>query len=173
MYFPLGGNCKGWLRTAFNLIVVWIFTGIWHGITLNFLIWAGVICLIIMIEKFVLSHVKWLYMIIGRINVLVIIPVTWVIFAIHSFKDLRLYLLRLFPIWDISIAVNGNDYIKCLKSYWPFLALGLFFTMPFVTNIYKKHKDNFLIVLGLFGLFWVAIFSLANSSGNPFMYLRF
>ena len=173
VYFPLGGNRKGWIHTAFNLMVVWLFTGLWHGVTINFLIWAGAICLIIMIEKFILSHVKWLYMIIGRINVLVLIPVTWVIFAIHSFKDLKIYLLRLFPVWDVSIAVNSSDYIKCAKTYWPFLALGLFFVMPFVTSFYKKHKDNVFVVLGLFGLFWVAIFSLANSSGNPFMYLRF
>jgi alginate O-acetyltransferase complex protein AlgI len=79
----------------------------------------------------------------------------------------------MFPIWDISVAVNGNDYIKAFKSYWPFLALGLFFAMPFVSSFYKKHKDNFIVVLGLFAMFWIAIFSLANSSGNPFMYLRF
>jgi len=45
--------------------------------------------------------------------------------------------------------------------------------LPFVSSIYKKHKDSILITLILFVMFWVTIFSLANSSGNPFMYLRF
>ena len=41
VYIPLGGNRKGNLRTILNLAVVWLLTGLWHGITPNFLIWSG------------------------------------------------------------------------------------------------------------------------------------
>ena len=40
IYIPLGGNRKGEARTCLNLFIVFFLTGIWHGSTLNFLIWG-------------------------------------------------------------------------------------------------------------------------------------
>ena len=173
VYFPLGGNRKGKLRTVFNLFVVWTLTGLWHGQTYNFWIWAGIIFLIITIEKFILSRFEKLFMVVGRINVMVIIPITWVVFAIHSMKYLRLYMLRLFPVIDISVAVNSNDYLYMLEDYWIYLVLAIIFTIPALTGFYKKHKNNVFTILVIFAMFWISIFSLSNSAGNPFMYLRF
>jgi alginate O-acetyltransferase complex protein AlgI len=55
VYIPLGGNRKGNLRTILNLAVVWLLTGLWHGITPNYLIWSGVLFLLIVWEKFVVD----------------------------------------------------------------------------------------------------------------------
>jgi alginate O-acetyltransferase complex protein AlgI len=41
LYFPLGGNRKGNLRTYLNLILTMILCGLWHGVTWNFLIWGA------------------------------------------------------------------------------------------------------------------------------------
>ena len=173
VYFPLGGNRKGKLRTVFNIFVVWAFTGIWHGLTFNFWIWAGILFVIIVLEKFLLGRFKKLFKVRGRFNVLVIIPITWVVFAIHSLKYLRIYLLRMFPVIDISVAVNKNDYLFMLEDYWLYLVLAVIFTIPALTGFYKKHKNNVFTILVIFAMFWISIFSLANSAGNPFMYLRF
>ena len=118
--------------------MVWLCTGLWHGFTYNFLIWAGAICLVIMVEKFLLSKNELLIKVLGRFNVWVIIPITWVAFAIRSFKNLRVYLLRMFPVIDVGIAVNHSDYIKILKNYGVYLGLGLLLTLPIVTTLYKK-----------------------------------
>ena len=173
VYFPLGGSRKGKGRTAINIFIVWLLTGIWHGYTANFFVWAMSICVIILFEKFVLSRSPKLLAIIGHINVLVIIPITWVVFAIHSLSSLRVYLLRMFPVIDVSVAVNKNDIYYYLSDYWLYLLLGIVFTIPALTGFYKKHKDNILVVLCIFVMFFISIFSLSNSAGNPFMYLRF
>lgn len=173
VYFPLGGSRKGKGRTAINIFIVWILTGIWHGYTANFFVWSMSICIIILFEKFVLSRSPKLLAIIGHINVLVIIPITWVVFAIHSLSSLRVYLLRMFPVIDVSVAVNDNDIYYYLSDYWLYLLLGIVFTIPALTGFYKKHKDNILVVLCIFVMFFISIFSLSNSAGNPFMYLRF
>ena len=52
MYIPLGGNRKGTLRHAFNLLAVWILTGIWHGAAWNFLLWGLWFFCLLILEKF-------------------------------------------------------------------------------------------------------------------------
>ena len=40
LYIPLGGNRKGKLRKYFNLIVVFLVSGLWHGAELSFVLWG-------------------------------------------------------------------------------------------------------------------------------------
>ena len=40
VYIPLGGNRKGNVRTYINIMLVMIISGLWHGSTINFLIWG-------------------------------------------------------------------------------------------------------------------------------------
>ncbi len=42
LYIPLGGNRKGGWRTYFNLTVVMLLGGLWHGASWNFVIWGGI-----------------------------------------------------------------------------------------------------------------------------------
>ena len=51
MYIPLGGSKKGEGRTYLNLLVVWLFTGLWHGSTLNFLLWGLFLFALISLER--------------------------------------------------------------------------------------------------------------------------
>ena len=40
VYIPLGGNRKGKMRTYINIMLVMIVSGLWHGSTVNFLLWG-------------------------------------------------------------------------------------------------------------------------------------
>ncbi|MGC3979110.1 MAG: MBOAT family O-acyltransferase [Paludibacteraceae bacterium] len=41
LYIPLGGNRKGAKRTAINVMIVFLLSGLWHGASWNFVIWGG------------------------------------------------------------------------------------------------------------------------------------
>ena len=41
IYISLGGNRKGKIRQYFNLILTMLLGGLWHGASLNFIIWGG------------------------------------------------------------------------------------------------------------------------------------
>lgn len=40
LYIPLGGNRKGRVRTEINKLIVFFFTGMWHGASWNFIVWG-------------------------------------------------------------------------------------------------------------------------------------
>lgn len=41
VYIPLGGNRRGRLRTYFNILIVFLISGIWHGANWTFILWGG------------------------------------------------------------------------------------------------------------------------------------
>lgn len=42
LYIPLGGSRRGEVRTYFNLAIVMLLGGLWHGASWNFVIWGGI-----------------------------------------------------------------------------------------------------------------------------------
>jgi alginate O-acetyltransferase complex protein AlgI len=41
VYYPLGGNRYGWLRTYRNMFLTMVISGIWHGANWTFVIWGA------------------------------------------------------------------------------------------------------------------------------------
>jgi len=174
IYIPLGGSRVKNIRIIFNLLIVWLVTGFWHGVTVNFILWGLILFVIIVCERFIVSNLPgFLKTAVGRFNVIVLIPLTWVIFAISDVGMLMDYFKRLFPFFGEGIAVNSNDYIKNLGIYGGLLAAGLILLVPHVFKFFEKHRKHFVFTILLFGLFWFSVYSLSNSAGNPFMYFKF
>ncbi len=40
LYIPLGGNRKGTVRKYINLLIVFLASGIWHGVGIHFIVWG-------------------------------------------------------------------------------------------------------------------------------------
>ncbi len=175
IYIPLGGSRKGEGRTVLNLLVVWLITGFWHGVTLNFIIWGLALFLIIVLERLIVFKrlPGSIGKVIGKINVLVLIPLTWVVFAISDFKMLGDYFMRLFPFFGQGIAVNDNDFLKNIGVYWSVLVPGLILLFPKVFETWENHRRNPVFTVLWIVLFWACIYSLSSAAGNPFMYFRF
>ncbi len=173
IYFPMGGSREGKLDTARNLIVVWVLTGLWHGVTLNFLLWAGLLLVMILFEKFLWSSKEKLMAVIGRIHVLIIVPITWVIFALPVTRDLIDYLKRLFPVYGPGVAVNSGDITKLMSMYWPFFVAGFVLLIPGSYGFLEKNRKNRFIRLLTLILFWVCAAFVSTKAGNPFLYFSF
>lgn len=173
IYIPMGGSRAGAGRTFINLFVVWLVTGLWHGLTLNFLIWAGVLFVLIVWEKYVLAHVPALMKVLGRVHVLLFVPLTWMPFALGKLSYLTGYMRCLFPFIDKPTNVYTHDYVTLLDNYLPFILAGLVLLVPQVFDTLKRHHKNPLVALICLTLFWASVYSLAGKAGNPFMYFRF
>lgn len=99
VYIPLGGNRKGMGRQLFNIMVVWILTGLWHGANWNFVLWGIYYGILLMIEKlFLLKWLKKAPAWIGHIYSMFLVVIGWTIFAQTDMSQLGRYLKTMFGI---------------------------------------------------------------------------
>lgn len=173
LYIPLGGNRKGMGRTIFHLFLVWLVTGIWHGATLNFIIWGLVLFALIAGEKLLWGKKLRESRIVGRIYIWFLIPLTWIVFAVDNLKELGVYFTRLFPFWGSADYVNATDFVRYLKNYSPFFLLALLVSIPAADRIYRKYHNGKIFKAAVFAVFVFCIYEVANGLNNPFLYFRF
>lgn len=174
VYIPMGGSRCSKGRLILNLAAVWLLTGIWHGNGINFVLWGIILGAFIILEK--LFYGKYLEKIpvIGNLYVIALIPLTWVVFAVSNLKQLGIYFGRLFPfIGGAGIAVNPQDIVKYAQNYGILFLAGILLCIPAVFGFYEKHKKNVIMILLLAVIFWISVYFLASSAGNPFMYFKF
>ena len=173
VYIPLGGSRNGKARTVLSLTVVWVFTGLWHGASWNFVLWGVVLLCCILLEKFCIGGFLKKHALLSHLYLLFVIPQTWVIFRITRLSDVGAYFSRLFPFFGTHSAVSAQDALKLLSSYWWLLLLAVLFCLPQPRRFYEKHRGSLALDLPLFLLFWVCVYFIATSSGNAFLYSRF
>lgn len=173
LYIPLGGNRKGFLRTVFNLFVVWTLTGIWHGASWNFALWGFTFFVLLAIEKTGLGKKLEKTKVIGHIYVLILLPVTWMIFAIDDSKALVQYLQNMVGIHADTAIVGGEQILRYLKEYWVLLISCIFFATPYPMKWYRKYKKKWYAVLLIAVIFWFSVYEIMVGSNNPFLYFRF
>lgn len=178
VYIPLGGNRQGGLRTVCNLLVVWVITALWHGSTANYLIWGMLLWLLIVMERGLAAlGAERLFRrrglrLIPHLYLWIVIPVTWICFAVTDVPQLQIYLERMFAL-RAGIRVSAGDWLKALKTYGGLLAVGGLSCTPFLKNAFRKWKDSVPLGLLLAVIFWLCVWRLQIEGDNPFMYFRF
>ncbi|MDE6780083.1 MAG: MBOAT family protein [Ruminococcus sp.] len=174
IYIPLGGNRKGKSRQIINTLAVWLFTGLWHGASWNFVLWGLVLFVLIILEKFVIGDFLNEHKFIGHCYMFLIIPVTWLIFAVTDFHELGIYFKRLFPFipQEKGVILDG-DYIKYFRTYWKFFVAGVLFSTEFPQMLYRRFKKSVVCVIFLLAIFWGSVYCMYKGMNDPFMYFRF
>lgn len=173
VYIPLGGSRKGRARTIFNLLVVWGLTGLWHGASWNFVLWGLFLFVILTLEKmFYLKHLER-FRTLGHIYMALLIPLNWMLFAINGIENIKVFILRLFPLNGPSATAYALDYVQYGKQYGPTILIGLILSQPVLSKWYKKHRDKWWMSFILLALFWGAVYYLYLGMDNPFMYFNF
>ena len=171
IYIPLGGNRLGKKRQTFNLLVVWLFTGIWHGSTLNFLLWGLFLFILTSFEK--LINIDRNKSPIAHIYMIPVILISWAFFAIPETNNLFTFFGKLFPFFGTSKAVFPNDYIYYGKQYIVYIIAGIVASTPILEKPWNRIKNTHLGTLILLVIFWLSVFCLSIGMNDPFMYFNF
>ena len=173
VYIPLGGSRRGELCTIFNLLVVWMLTAFWHGAGWNFFCWGGLLWICIVLER-QLGRLKFVHKmkVLPHIYLWLIIPVSWMCFAITDLSQLQVYLDKM--MW-LAPGISGGyeDAWKALSTYGGLLAVSGLACTPAIEKLYDYGKDKILMKILLAAVFWYCVWRLILEGNNPFMYFSF
>ena len=173
VYIPLGGSRRGELCTIFNLLVVWMLTAFWHGAGWNFFCWGGLLWICIVLER-QLGRLKFVHKmkVLPHIYLWLIIPVSWMCFAITDLSQLKVYLDKM--MWLVpGISGGYEDAWKALSTYGGLLAVSGLACTPAIEKLYDYGKDKILMKILLAAVFWYCVWRLILEGNNPFMYFSF
>ena len=173
VYIPLGGSREGKARTYLNLLAVWVLTGLWHGSTLNFLLWGLFLFVLIALERAGWDRVLDKSRVLSRVYMVLMIPLSWLLFAIPSVGRIGVYLGRLFPIVSRGVAVNAGDWLQYGKQYWWLLVLGIVFSTPGPEKLWNRIRSSWLGTVILAVLFWACVYCMSVATNDPFLYFSF
>mgnify|MGYP002587332612 FL=1 len=161
VYIPLGGNRKGLARQIFNILVVWLLTGLWHGASWNFVLWGGYYAALLILEKcWLLKAGEKLPLVLRRMMTMVLVMLGWALFYFEDLGALGAFLGRLFT----AVPSAG------IAFYLPVTALGCLCATPALKRV--KLPDTVRWGLCVM-LLLLCVASLARQSYNPFIYFRF
>jgi alginate O-acetyltransferase complex protein AlgI len=189
LYIPLGGNRCSSTRQYWNLILVFLLCGLWHGASWNFIIWGLWYGLFLVFERMEIGRfLRTAWRPLRHLYALGVIVIGWVLFRADSLSHALQYLHALA---GLNGAGSGQYYLEQYVDNEVVLTLiiGTVAAMPIATFL-KKVGGSFtespsswsravacgisvvhLVVLSL--LFILSCAAVAVGTYNPFIYFKF
>ena len=176
VYIPLGGSRVSKYRLIFNLFVVWLLTGIWHGANWTFVCWGLFYFVLLTFEKLVGFEKKWHFLTpFKHIYVILAFMLGWVLFRAESLIQAKDYIKIMFGMSGNSL-IDINTIKYCSEYIFVFI-FSFLFSMNIFCIIPEKVKQNSIIVLiyhlCLMIAFLIVVSYIAKGSYNPFIYFNF
>lgn len=183
VFYPLERHRFKWFGQQVNILIVFALTGLWHGLTGNFLIWGLFHGLVLVFESNVLGRkLRNLWIPFQHIYTLGVIIVGWVIFRSPTLDFAFDYLRRLAGDMN-GVQVLSFDLTRPLPFIEPTfliaLALGVLMCFPWADWLYAWLKMQsrihpFILRLvsdaGLLFVFLAALASAASAAYRPGIY---
>lgn len=180
LYIPLGGNkVESKKRLYFNLWLVFVLSGFWHGAAWTFIIWGIYHGLWLVLERIFLNK---FYTKIGAIPSTIIcfilVSIGWVFFRAEKTTDALVFVKKLF-VFDFNMPPHFVD-----REFLFYGALAIIFSFWACFKTGKKIQEKiYFSYYGISGnlifaffaclLFTVSLASITTSGFNPFIYFRF
>ena len=179
LYIPLGGNRCSKPRMYFNLWVVFLLSGLWHGASWNFVIWGAYHGAWLVLERIGLGK---FYEKIGKfpsvILTFIIVTVGWALFRIENLTDAFTFISRLFAFDFHSIAPTLS------LQFYTTLILAVIFSFVVLLPLGRKLQDTVFYTdfskkqhlvawLACVFLFLFCLGALNAVGFSPFIYFRF
>ena len=178
VYIPMGGNRVAPARRYFNILVVWVLTGLWHGADWNFVLWGLFFAVFLIMEKgFLLKPLQKLP-VLSHFYTLLLVAVSFVIFDSAGLSEAATHLGRMFGAGGIPLVTGEALYY--LGSYAVTFIIAIIGATPFPTRMAKQFSEgkvgralSILAPAALVLVLAVVTAYLIDGSFNPFLYFRF
>lgn len=179
VYIPLGGNRRGRARQYFNLAVVWLLTGLWHGASWNFVLWGLFYLILLVAEKAFLLRLlerNRLTRVLGHIGALLLVGIGWMIFDHTDLGEAFRIIGGLFGIGTAGFAAATVSW-QALRLL-PLLAVSVAAATPYPTRLWNRLTGRRPALTVLEPVLLVAVLALSvacsvRSDYSPFLYFNF
>ncbi len=181
LYIPLGGNRVSKARWIFNIAVVWMATGLWHGAAWNFVFWGGMFAVLLVLEKMCFAKFLEKAKGIRHVYVMLIVIVSFVVFDAGSLAEGFSNIGAMFGAGAVPLVTNEALYT--LRSYAVIFVIAAVSATPILSRCGKRisESDSALISavsavtepIVIVILLAVCTAFLVDGSFNPFLYFRF
>jgi alginate O-acetyltransferase complex protein AlgI len=175
LYVPLSGNRKGIGRSYFNLVVVFLLCGLWHGANWTFLVWGIYHGLWLILER--LSGIKSLYWFLPRpaqtFVTFVLVTVGWVFFRSATLADAGRLLAAMFT----ASQPQGGSLLLGAIVYTPahlvtMAICSVLVFQPVQALDWAKTVTWWKTVI-LVVLFCLSLMTMFTQTFSPFLYFQF
>ncbi len=128
-------------RQQSNLLIVFLVTGFWHGVTPNFILWGIYFGVISVLESSFLGRwLKKLPVVLQRVYALLLILIGWVFFRIEDITNWGPFFKALLGAGQPS-GLNTARTLNILM-YFPLLVLGILASTPLFKGVYNRAREN-------------------------------
>jgi alginate O-acetyltransferase complex protein AlgI len=174
IYIPMGGNRVSKPRWVFNILTVWMLTGLWHGAAWNFVLWGLLFGVLLMAEKWVPALQK-LPGVLRHGYVLLIVCLSFVLFNADSLSQALGDMAGMFGLAGVPLVSAESLYY--LRSYAPLFLMGFVGATPIVRDTARRIGETKVGAALEVGLMFVLLIActayLVDGSFSPFLYFRF
>lgn len=191
VYFPLGGNRKGYARTLVNIMIVYLVSGIWHGAAWTFIVWGVLHGAVRVLEKICWNWLERIPKIIRWGGTFLFINLAWVIFRADSLGDVAIMyanlldldggmhsaLLSQFDLLEFTYVVEHVDVLAALVEQFPWIYMAIVMAVALVLALFMRncHEKEFKPTLPkALGSIVLLVWDIVSFSGlSTFLYFNF
>ncbi|MDD3013991.1 MAG: MBOAT family protein [Candidatus Gastranaerophilales bacterium] len=201
LYIPLGGNRCSKHRYFFNILIVFLVSGLWHGANWTFIIWGALHGVYQIIETILKKPMKHLgdkihitsknqgILLLKRIGTFLLVSFAWIFFRANSVADCGILLTKLFSDYQFSISFITSSFsamgLDCLSIIFVLLSMVamsmLSNVIHFQPQIYKDltlnksesiiRKMSYIYFILIIIFAWILL--LSSNEMSSFIYFQF
>ena len=174
VYIPLGGSRVSKGRWVFNILTVWMLTGLWHGAAWNFVLWGLLYAAFLLMEKWV-PALQRLPNILRHGYTMLVVVLGFVLFNAESMAQAGGDMAALFGFGGLPPVTGETLYY--LRSFSVLFAVGCIGATPVPIRAANALRNTrlgpVLELIFLAGILLIATAYLVDGSFSPFLYFRF
>lgn len=191
LYIPLGGNRVSRPRYYFNLMVVFLASGLWHGADWTFVLWGAVHGIFRIVGSLtrkprerlweslgVRKDALWLVLL-QKVNTFALVCFAWIFFRANSIADLSVIFSRLFGAgsWSVSetMTVMGLNTAAIIVTVLSILVLSLLDRVmsraELETADVASRRMTTVLLVWTVAVAWILLLSVGGASS--FIYFQF
>lgn len=172
VYIPLGGNRVSKIKYIRNIMIVWLLTGMWHGNSLNFILWGFYYGCLILLEVFLPFERLRVPKRLSQFITFLTVNIGWVIFARN---DVSSVLRQICAMIGIGAEWYSAQSVAYLFSYIGLLLIAVVLLFVPLKRLLQNLCDRYLWLEFIIYtcLFVLAIAFILASQYQSFLYFQF